>query len=119
MALLALGSDKEKALEYPVSDLGQVLRVCDPGEPLEPGDSRYADFSALRQGVGIGKLRRLLQDQSKSSYHQHCLCGHRGSGKSTELLSLKEWADNNGFLAVRTEVDTEFGMIDLAFSDLF
>ena len=106
--------------QYPVSDINLVLRACDPAEPLPPGDERYADFTDLRQGEGIAPLRASLQAPPvNASFHHSCLCGHRGCGKSTELLALKQWADENGFLAAHTEVDEHFGMIDLQFSDLF
>src|SRR5262249_55746801 len=47
------------------------------------------------------------------------LCGHRGSGKSTELLALKQWADANHFLCVWIEVDLYFDLTELQYSDLF
>jgi hypothetical protein len=111
---------REASLSLPITEIQFVFQACDPGEPLEPGDKRYADLSALRKGIGISMLEKeLLVPSAKGRCRHYCLCGHRGSGKSTELLSLKKWADENGFLAVRTEVDQEYGMIDLEFSDLF
>ena len=106
------------SIQYPISDVHLVPRACDPSEPLLPGDARYADWNALRQGIGSADLERDLK-RADGNYHHGILCGHRGCGKSTELLRLKDWADQHGFLAVHTEVDTHLGQIDLQFSDLF
>ncbi|MDJ0837458.1 MAG: hypothetical protein QNK37_13150 [Acidobacteriota bacterium] len=108
----------DQTISYPIDQIDLIPRACDPAEPLGPGDSRYADWDELRQGIGSGDL---IQDMMRTNgaFHQGCLCGHRGCGKSTELLRLKDWADKNGFLAVRAEVDVHFGLIDLQFSDLF
>lgn len=107
-------------LRFPVSRLDDVLIACDPKQPLDPGDPRYADFSGLRQGAGLASIRRrLLLSPGSGSFHLGCVCGHRGCGKSTELLALKEWADQQGFLALHVETDTHLGLIPLEFSDLF
>lgn len=115
------------AKKWPVHEMSLVLQACNPAEPLEPGDDRYADFAVLRQDVGIGQMYYdLLSPLQKGKFHHNCFCGHRGSGKSTELLSLKKWADEQGFLTALTEVDEHFVAIEnakdedaLAFSDLF
>ncbi|MCW3051772.1 MAG: hypothetical protein JWN14_942 [Chthonomonadales bacterium] len=108
------------ALVAPITELDLILQACDPGKPLTPGDKRYADFTDLRQGVSVKQLEKALT----ARYFDHnclhaCLSGHRGSGKSTELLFLKQWADENGFFTVRTEVDEALGMIPLDSADLF
>jgi hypothetical protein len=113
--------------QWPVHEINLVLQACNPAEPLEPGDERYADFDTLRQEVGIAQMNYdLLSPLVEGKFHHNCFCGHRGSGKSTELLSLKKWADEQGFLTALTEVDEHFVAIEnakdedaLAFSDLF
>jgi hypothetical protein len=65
-------------------------------------------------------MQRILgAPPAEGDFHHKLLCGHRGSGKSTELLHLKEWSDANGFLTVRVEVDVQLGQIALEFSDLY
>jgi hypothetical protein len=105
-------------LKYPVRDMKLVPRACDPSEPLASDDQRYADWNELRHGIGHQDLARDLE-RTNGGYHHGCLCGHRGCGKSTELLRLKSWADANGYLTVHTEVDSSLGLIDLKFSDLY
>ena len=110
----------EPPIRIPVHELPLVAIACRPDEPLEPGDPRYADFEALRRGVGVTLVQNALRlPVVQGKFHHRCLCGHRGSGKSTELLRLKEWADGNGFLALHVEVDAHYGAAELEFSDLF
>ncbi|MDQ3815404.1 MAG: hypothetical protein M3347_15915, partial [Armatimonadota bacterium] len=110
----------EEQLPSRVADINLVLQACDPAKPLEPGDPRYMDFSDLRQGEGIGLLKtELSAPLSEGQFHHRCLCGHRGSGKSTELLALQKWANENGFLAAIADVEGQFGAVELEFSDLF
>jgi hypothetical protein len=107
-------------LVYPVTDINLVLRACNPAEPLPAGDQRWYDFKALRGGSVVEEMQRILgAPPADGDFHHKLLCGHRGSGKSTELLHLKEWSDTNGFLTVRVEVDVQLGQIALEFSDLY
>jgi hypothetical protein len=105
--------------DFPVNEMKLVPRACDPQEPLKPGDTRYEDFADLRRQEGIDELKIELDQESEPGTYQHLpLCGHRGCGKSTEMLSLKKWADENGYLADHAEVDVHFGLIELEFSDM-
>ena len=108
-----------RRMQLPADNLEDVLLACDPGEPLTPGDPRYMDFSSLRQGIGLASLQSELGAPVRGRFHHRVLCGHRGSGKSTELLALKHWADGQGFHAVHTEVDRHFAVTELEFTDLY
>ncbi len=106
--------------QYPVKDLEWVYHACSADESLPPGDPRWHDFSALRGGNVLTELGVILKSQTlPGKYHHRILCGHRGCGKSTELRSLKKWADENGFLTIWIEVDLYFGLAALQFSDLY
>ena len=60
---------------------------------------RRADLKALRHGGSIEPLcERLMMPLEEGEYHHLLLCGHGGSGKSTELLTLKSWAELQGSL---------------------
>lgn len=105
---------------WPTDTLDDILEACDPGEALLPDDSRRVDLESLRHGRGIQKFQKAFRLKAPGGrFHHGLLCGHRGSGKSTELLRLQDWAGRNGFLAVWEPVDVHFGMIDLDYSDLF
>jgi hypothetical protein len=106
--------------KWPVSSLEYILEACDPSEALMPDDKRYVDLSKPRHGIGIARFERAFRLRApRNGFHHGLLCGHRGSGKSTELLALRQWADANGFLTVWGQVDAHFGMIDLDYSDIF
>jgi hypothetical protein len=107
--------------EYPVKDIHWVSFACRADEPLPADDPRRCDFTALRGGsaVIVELADTLEQRLGDHEFHQCVLCGHRGSGKSTELLGLKQWADQNNFLCVWIEVDLYFDLTELQYSDLF
>lgn len=66
-------------LVTPITDLDFILQACDPGKPLSPGDSRYADFTDLRQGVSVKQLEKGLTARFSDDACLHaCLSGHRG-----------------------------------------
>jgi hypothetical protein len=113
-------------MDYPVRVLEQILAACRPDEPLEPGDPRYLDVSSLRHGAGLSPLKPALRAAranvgaaDAAEFVHKCVCGHRGSGKSTELHIFERWAREQGFCPVRIEVDKHLGMTALDVSDLF
>jgi hypothetical protein len=105
-------------ITYPVNDALLVPRACKP-DALDPGDKRWYDFSALRHARVQQTLVRSFSITSPSEPHHQLLCGHKGSGKTTELLHFKKWAGNNGFTCVHVDVFKELGYVNLAYSDLF
>src|SRR5262245_27625548 len=101
MSLLMRVVALENDLTCPVREIGQILRACDAGEPLPPGDPRHHDFSRLRGGDVVTELGGVLSSPPRPGAFHHLLrCGHRGCGKSTELRALKAWADQSGFLGI-------------------
>ena len=87
---------------------------------MQEDDLRRADLTALRHGSSIQPLQdRFITPLDDGEFHHLLLCGHRGAGKSTELLALKDWTEQQGFLAVWTEVNERYGMMELDYSDLF
>ncbi len=59
-------------------------------DPLAADDRRYADLSDARGGTVLGRLRLLFEDRAQIGprFIHAAFVGHRGSGKSTELLRL-------------------------------
>ena len=72
--------------------LQEVAAVMDL-QPLEPGDWRYADVSKGRRSQALRHLQIRLEDaiaaESVATPVKVALTGHRGCGKSTELLRLE------------------------------
>jgi len=59
--------------------------------PLDAGDPRYVDSSKARGDNQLKKLRLTLEscDAKQNRFAKIAFTGHRGSGKSTELLHLE------------------------------
>lgn len=85
--------------------------------PLESGDPRYVDCSEVRGGEDIVNLLALRIDSSSRPLTQ-LISGHRGCGKSTELLRLVDCLEENGFLVVYFAADEDIDMGDLVYTDL-
>ncbi len=88
-------------------------------EPLESGDPRYFDFSAARDFKLKSILNSLETSAAGGDFLHFALGGHRGCGKSTELLKLSHEAEKKGFLVLYTRVNELVDPYDLDYSDLF
>ena len=69
----------------------EQVAACVTLEPLESGDPRYVDISKGRDTKELKRLQQHLKnsDASQNRYAQVAFTGHRGCGKSTELLRLE------------------------------
>ena len=76
---------------HPAHTLAQVARQATL-EPLVPGDPRYVDLSTGQETLDLKLLRQYVEDQSADDrrYALAAFSGHRGCGKSTQLLRLQE-----------------------------
>ena len=89
---------------YDSKFLDELYNVFEPFEPLQPGDPQYVDCREVR---GDGDILTDLGNKIRRSQHMTCqlYAGHRGAGKSTELLRLKEYLEENKFLVVYFAAD--------------
>src|SRR3972149_5599793 len=71
-------------------------------EPLKGGDPRWVDLSAIRGADVQDRFRKLLikPPSAAGSFSHITFAGHRGCGKSTELLRLCEGLRHEGFFFV-------------------
>lgn len=75
----------------PAQTLADAVKLCDPATPLDP-----VEDTALRQDLtnvrGGDRLRRIVRNIRRSGgiATLHFLTGHIGSGKTTELLRMRE-----------------------------
>lgn len=86
--------------------LRSIYNTFDPFQPLPPGDSAYVDCHAVRGDDDIlTELGReiLLEDRVTHQLYT----GHRGAGKSTELLRLRAYLEEQGFRVVYLAADEE------------
>ena len=89
-------------------------------EPLASGDSRYVDISGGRSTIDLGMMRVSLGDfdARQDRFAKITFAGHRGCGKSTELLRLEN--DLAGrFTALHFFATEDEIIADYDYSELF
>lgn len=86
--------------------LTQIFQAFEPSKPLEPGDPAYVMCEDVR---GDNNILKDLGNEIRRSEGSTCqlYAGHRGSGKSTELLRLKQYLEEHGCFVVHFAADAE------------
>ena len=86
--------------------LKQLCNAFDPFRPLPAGDPAYVDCTDVR---GDGDILEAVGREILYSDRKTCqlYAGHRGAGKSTELLRLQKYLDENGFFVVYFAADEQ------------
>lgn len=93
-----------------VSDSEQILEnlynAFDPFAPLPPDDPQYVDFQQVR---GDNNILMDVGNKIRRSRRMTCqlYTGHRGGGKSTELLRLREHLQNKKICVVYFATDEQ------------
>lgn len=91
--------------------LTSIYNAIDPFKPLEPGDPAYVDCQAERGDADV--VRDVGREILRSNrFTCQLYAGHRGAGKSTELLRLKQTLEENGCFVVYFAAVGEDGDID-------
>ncbi len=86
--------------------LANLYNAFNPFEPLPAGDPKYVDCQDVRGDADI--LQELGNRMQRSNTNTCQLySGHRGAGKSTELLRLKNYLENRQFYVVYFAADEE------------
>ena len=86
-------------------------------DPLQSGDPRWVDCSSARGDTDVVGLLALRIEGSSCCTAQ-LISGHRGCGKSTELLRLVNRLETEKFLVVYFAADDDIDMGDLVYTDL-
>lgn len=91
--------------------ISQIYNAIDPFKPLEPGDPAYVDCQAERgdTNVVVDLGREILRSNRDTC---QLFAGHRGAGKSTELLRLKADLEAKGCFVVYFAAVGDDGDID-------
>lgn len=101
----------------PAKTLREAYNTANPTEPLPPDDPRYVDCTDVRGDEDtVSKMFRIISLSDKPT-HQ-LFTGHRGCGKSTELLRLQQRLEKAGFYVVYFAVDEDLDSNDLIYTDL-
>jgi hypothetical protein len=84
----------------------RLYNAFDPFRPLPAGDPAYVDCHEVR---GDGDILEAVGREILYSDRITCqlYAGHRGAGKSTELLRLQQYLDEKGFFVVYFAADEE------------
>ncbi len=103
-------------------DLQRFYRACNPARTLdmEKAEDRkyYIDFSSVRGGKIIERLRRTIAHLAPDSPTCQLFTGHIGCGKSTELLRLRDELEQQGFHVVYFESTQALDTEDLDITDI-
>jgi hypothetical protein len=101
----------------PARTLRDAYNAADPTTPLPSGDPRYVDCTDVRGNRDVVQQMFDTITWSNSDTAQ-LLTGHRGCGKSTELLRLKTRLEEAGYTVIYFEADEDLDVNDIIYSDL-
>lgn len=94
-----------------------IYNKFSPDTPLPAGDPAYVNCSEVRGNdnieKGLGK-KILFADKSLCKLYT----GHRGGGKSTEILRLRKYLQDNGCRVIYFEVDKDIDLNDVDYADI-
>ena len=93
----------------------EILNAVEFNNPIDETNDFFTDFSGLRKGFNENKIFKMLninpitkECNTLTSPQRVFLSGHRGTGKTTELLKLRnEINKTNCFLTVFCDVSNE------------
>lgn len=97
--------------------LRDVFNQANPA-PLAPGDQRYVDCTAVRGNDDV--VQQLFQriTWSDEPATTQLFTGHRGCGKSTELLRLQQRLEQVNYAVIYFEADDVIDVEDVVYSDI-
>ena len=72
------------------SKIDRLFRACEPNESLSPDDPRYVNFDSARGESPAPRYARALRRADPTKADVLLFAGHRGIGKTSELLRLKQ-----------------------------
>lgn len=97
----------------------QVYQVCNPDQPLPPDDERYVDLTENRgvRQIAATVTRRIKRSEENARV-KLLFTGHRGSGKTTELLRLQQELEDNQFFTIYMDVEELLDLGSLTYLDV-
>ena len=96
--------------------LKDAYNAVDPAQPLFPHDPRYVDLTPVRGTDVVDSLFTNLTWSQR--FLSQLITGHRGCGKSTELLRLRARLEEAGYVVLYFEADDDLDLNDLEYTDL-
>src|SRR6266545_1314202 len=108
----------------PLPPLTRLYRACEPNDPIAPDDPRYVNCDVVRGDNLPLRYERSLRLSDPLRPEVKVFAGHRGVGKSSELLRLKDMlerpnaGEGNPYHVLFTDVTRMLDLNDLDFPDL-
>jgi hypothetical protein len=101
----------------------RFVRACEPNQSLSPNDPRYVNCDDVRGLCRIEEYERSLRRSDVSRPEFILFTGHRGVGKTSELLRLKHRMETSAhgtgpFKVIYFDVTDALDPNDLQFPDL-
>ncbi len=99
--------------------IAETYQVCNPDKPLAPDDNRYVDLTENRGVKQIAKtVTRRIKRSEADARIKLLFTGHRGSGKTTELLRLQKELEENSFFTIYMDVEEMLDLASLSYLDV-
>ncbi|MBW4582178.1 MAG: ATP-binding protein [Tildeniella nuda ZEHNDER 1965/U140] len=98
--------------------LDDIFNALEPYKPLEASDPAYVDCDAVRgDGDILDDLGNRIRKSRQTTYQLYS--GHRGAGKSTELLRLKGSLETEGcFVVYFSAIEEDVNSGDIEYTDI-
>lgn len=104
------------------TNITETYNAVNPEQPLLPDDPRYVDCAPWRGDEHIVNMiaQRIIRADAAQpvQYLKQLLAGHRGCGKSTELLLLKKCLEEAGYFVVYFDAALEIDVNDVDYADI-
>lgn len=99
--------------------IDETYRACNPDQPLQPDDDRYVDLTESRGTRQIAKsIARNIARSEHNAQIKLLFTGHRGSGKTTELLRLQKELEENSFFTIYMDTEELLDLVSLSYLDV-
>ena len=98
--------------------LKQAYQVCDLGALEGESQKYYVDLSEVRDPTAIKTLKKKLGYSEPGQFRSVLFTGHRGCGKSTELLRLKGELEQE-YRVIYIKLDSFVDLNDTDYIDLY
>ena len=100
--------------------IDEIYRTVIPDDPVSPDSPHYVNLNAARgEDLDLAsQIAKIIRSAPAGNFHRHLVTGHRGSGKSTELNSLKAKLERENFLVVVLDVEKTLDVADIEYLDL-
>ena len=106
-------------MPVPATNLDELFRACNPDHPLSADDERYVDLAEIRGTRNFAhSVTRSIRRSGREERIKCLFTGHRGSGKSTELLRLQAELQRNGFFVVYMDVEELLDLVEISYLDV-